>query len=418
MSSFPPPQSNGAATLTDRVRALRLEDRLNERSAGGSTAWLPWLLCLAMAAAWVGVGSRWYPTAPEKASALGTAAASPAAPSDAAKSAEPTPAAPTPAVPTQAAPEVPAGPTGKSVLVSRGYLIPAHQISISPIEVSGRIIELAIEEGRKFNKGDVLARIDPSSYNSGFLEAEALLAAARARCAELEAGPRQEEVRQATADLAEARANLNTYRLDFDRSQGLRGSALAQREYEQAESLYRAGEQKVRKLEQVIALLTPRQERKDASRAEVKAAEARVALAKWRLDNCAIRAPVSGTILSKKAEEGNLINPVVGGVSTSLCDMADLSDLEVDLEIQERDLSKIRVGYECEVRPEAYPERTYVAYVDRAMPIANRARGILPVRLKVVVPPSEGQGEFLRPEMSVAVNFLDRPYPKPKGAAK
>ena len=63
--------------------------------------------------------------------------------------------------------------------------------------------------------------------------------------------------------------------------------------------------------------------------------------------NCTIRAPISGTILKKNAEEGNIVNPIAFNGSFSLCDMADLSDLEVDLSIQERDIARIFPGQKC-----------------------------------------------------------------------
>ncbi len=116
-------------------------------------------------------------------------------------------------------------------------------------------------------------------------------------------------------------------------------------------------------------------------------------------------------ILTKKAELGSLINPVVGGVSTSLCEIADLSQIEVDLEIQERDIAKLQVGMACRIRADAFGDRVYEGFLDRAMPIANRARGIIPVRVRVILPPNEQQGEFLKPEMGVSVTFVNQPFP-------
>src|SRR5947209_19194746 len=130
-----------------------------------------------------------------------------------------------------------------------------------------------------------------------------------------------------------------------------------------------------------------------------------MARSNWRQDNCRIHAPVDGVIMTKKAEFGSLINPVAGGVSTSLCEMADLTKLEVDLEIQERDIAKIKPCMACRVQPDAFPDKTYEGFYDRAMPIGNRARGIIPVRVRVVIPPAEKQGEYLKPEMAVSVNF-------------
>ena len=157
-----------------------------------------------------------------------------------------------------------------------------------------------------------------------------------------------------------------------------------------------------------LAKLGPRQERIDAARAEYDAAAARLRQSQWKLDNCVIKSPVTGVILTKKAELGSLINPVVGGVSTNLCDIADLRKLEVDLEVNERDIRRVRLNQMCRVRADAYPERSYDGYVERMMPTANRAKSIVPVRIKVVPRDDETQGQYLKPEMGVTVTFLNR----------
>ena len=87
--------------------------------------------------------------------------------------------------------------------------------------------------------------------------------------------------------------------------------------------------------------------------------------------------------------------------------MADLSDLEVDLTIQERDISKVFQGQKCKVRAEAFPDRVYEGYVSRLMPIADRAKGAIPVRVKVKVP-AEEEGVYLKPEMGALVSFLKK----------
>ena len=97
-------------------------------------------------------------------------------------------------------------------------------------------------------------------------------------------------------------------------------------------------------------------------------------------------APIDGTILKKNAEEGNLVNPIAMNGSYSLCDLADLSDLEVELTIEERDISKVFKDQKCKVRTEAYPDRIYEGFVSRLMPIADRNKAAIPVRVKVTVP--------------------------------
>jgi len=88
--------------------------------------------------------------------------------------------------------------------------------------------------------------------------------------------------------------------------------------------------------------------------------------------------------------------------------MADLSDLEVELSIQERDIARVYKGQACRIRPEAFPERIYKGYVSRLMPIADRAKGAIPVRVKVEVPRDE-EGVYLKPEMGAIVTFLKKP---------
>jgi HlyD family secretion protein len=147
-----------------------------------------------------------------------------------------------------------------------------------------------------------------------------------------------------------------------------------------------------------------RKERIDAARADVLTAQANLEKAKWKLDNCKIRSPVTGTILKKNAEEGNLVNAIAFSGSVSLCELADLSDLEVDLTVQERDIARVFKGQKCQVRAEAYPDRVYEGVVSRLMPIADRAKGAIPVRVKLTVPREE-EGVYLKPEMGAIVTF-------------
>ena len=171
----------------------------------------------------------------------------------------------------------------------------------------------------------------------------------------------------------------------------------------------------MKNLEATLELLKvgPRKETIAVAEAEVKGAEAdvnvanaRLVQAKWRLDNCTIKAPITGTVLTKKAELGNLVNPMAFSGGGAICDMADLSDMEAELEIAEKDISKLKLGQPCKVRVDAFPDKTYAGVLDRIMPIANRAKSIVSVRVKVKLPPGEVAGTFLKPEMGAVVSFL------------
>jgi multidrug efflux pump subunit AcrA (membrane-fusion protein) len=144
----------------------------------------------------------------------------------------------------------------------------------------------------------------------------------------------------------------------------------------------------------------------------IQAAQARICQAKaeldrtqWYLDNCKIYAPISGTILSKNAEENNIVNTLSYNLKASVCDIADLSDVEAVLTIQERDVAKVFKNQRCRIRSEAFSNRIYNGFVSRLMPMGDRAKGAVPVRVKVEVPPEE-PGPYLKPDMGVIVSFF------------
>src|SRR5205807_1191648 len=97
--------------------------------------------------------------------------------------------------------------------------------------------------------------------------------------------------------------------------------------------------------------------------------------------------------------------PIAFNGSFSLCEMADLSELEVDMSIEERDVAKVFKGQQCEVRPEAFPKRVYKGLVSRLMPTADRAKSAIPVRVQLTIPKDE-EGVYLKPDMGVVVSFL------------
>src|SRR5207302_5451276 len=113
-------------------------------------------------------------------------------------------------------------------------------------------------------------------------------------------------------------------------------------ELEKSQSDYDGARHRVDRLERALEIIRgPRAERIQVAEAEVNSARADLVKAEWRLANCTIVAPITGTILRKNVEEGNIVNPVAFNGSFSVCDMADLSNLEVDMSIQERDISRV-----------------------------------------------------------------------------
>jgi multidrug resistance efflux pump len=301
-----------------------------------------------------------------------------------------------------------AASSGDVVLESKGNIVPVHQVQVSP-KVGGMVEKLYIEEGKRVQKGDILAEIENVDYQAARNHAQEALEEARQNLFEL-TEYRQTEIAQAKARWEEATAQRKQLEIDHRRSLLLRPTgALADRDYEQAESAYQAmaEHEKALRVDYELLVKGPRDNRIEAAKRRLSQANADLITAQWRLDNCTVRAPISGTILTKKAEEGNVVNPIAFNISASLCDMADLSDLEVDLTIQERDVAKVFKDQRCKLRPEAFPERVYEGYVSRLMPIADRAKGAVPVRVKVAVPRDE-EGVYLKPEMGVIVSFFKK----------
>jgi HlyD family secretion protein len=403
--------------MLDRVQQLRLDNQLGgaKSARGGGAGWLPWILCLILAATWAGVALRSYRTPAEGNLTLAATAPAPAN-------------APNVSAGDGSNPK-PAVAPGTIQLEVKGYIVPAVQVAVSPVDAAGRLVELNIKEGEFYAAGSQLAKIDPSNYQFSVDEADHAVKAAQERLQSAmkkrdELDPksvRQIEKDQLQAQIGEARASKARADDELKRMETLRANISA-KEYDQAMNDAQGAKYRLEKLVLDLQVLEvgPRLERiagADAdiasARAEVKGAESRFQQSKWRLDNCVIRAPISGTILAKKSEKGNLVNPLAfAGGSGSVCDMADLSDLEVDLEIPERDISKLKNGQMCRVRADAFPTRVYEAKLDRIMPIANRAKSIVNVRVKVKLPADEKPGMFLKPEMGAVVSFIAPDSPK------
>ena len=373
--------------LADRVKSLQLAPDV--RADGFRWGWIKWLVVLALLVG-AAIAGKQYLGGNNDSGKPGAAASS-------------TGTAASPAVADPAAADV--------VLESKGYIVPVHEILVSP-KVAGMVLSLDIVEGKHVERGHVLAELESVDYKAELDRAKATLDGAKQKLLELENGSRKEEIEEASAELAEASEQVNQLRSTWERTKKLHDlgtRVVTDNEYEIAQSAYLAMARRVERLGSAFSLMKigPRPEKIDAARADVALAQADFDKAKWRFENCIVRAPVSGTILKKNAEEGNIVNPIVFQGSYSICTMANLADLEVDLNIQERDISNVFVGQRCKIHTEAYPDRVYNGKVSRLMPIADRAKGAIPVRVKLEIPAAE-EGVYLKPEMGAVVSFYKR----------
>jgi multidrug efflux pump subunit AcrA (membrane-fusion protein) len=393
------PSRNGE--LIDRVEQLRLDSQLGRGAGGGGRgAWLPWVLCGLMAVAWAGVGVRWYKTAGKPGDA---AAGDP-------KAGGPPPAGVIPP-PGGKPPEAAAG---ELVTQLKGTVIPSLQINLSPDDVSGVVEEIFFKEGDRVAKGKVLARIRSARYQNDYDSARANLEAARHRLADLtEKAVRPEERKQAEAELDEARAAWERADLEVKRVYQQKATGVvSKQDLEKAETDLKGAKARVDRLQASLDLLNlgARRERLDAARAEVAAAEARYTEAARMLANCEVKAPIDGTVLTKVADQGVLVSPMSFNVAAGICSMADLSKLEVEIDVPERQITRIKQGQECLVQADADPARGYRGVVDRVMPIADDTKNVVKVRIRVYLPKGEGAGAFLKPKMSATATVYNRDF--------
>lgn len=386
------PPDDGDNGLSQRVESLRLDDNVVSGNSGGGR--LSWILCLLLAGSTAALGYLLYQER-NKADR----------PAENVEQAENDGQSKPPPVPGESEETL---LSGSIVLEAKGHIIPAHQILVSP-KVGGMVVKMRIIESQKVVKGEILAELEDTEYRADRDRAKAILEASKHQLAELERGFRPAEIEQAKAELAESQVQLVQLEADFKRAtELLEKRVLSQEQYDLALSKYKVMGRRVRRLELALDLAEegPRIERINVAKAQVQQFEAELTKAQWRLDNCIIRAPISGTILKKNAEEGNLVNPIAMQGNFSLCEMADLSDIEVELNILEREISKIFKGQKCKVRSDAYPDIVYEGYVSRQMPTAERGKAAIPIRVKVTVPANE-EGKYLKPDMGALVSFLN-----------
>lgn len=254
------------------------------------------------------------------------------------------------------------------VLTATGYLESRTQAAVGA-KAPGRIARMMVEEGDRVEAGDLLAELEHSDL-------DAMLAS------------RKVEVLQRQAELAEARnmlvlAERNNARekLNFSRKAGTQAA-----------------------LDAAEAELNTALARVDAMSAALESAKARVREAEESIQNMRVYAPFAGTVISKEAELGETIMPGGMGLASgrgSVATLADLTHLEVDTDVKEDYLGHLRRGQPAEIAVDAVPDRRYRGRLREIIPMGDRTRGIVKVKVEVLDP-----DERLFPELSATVHFL------------
>ena len=251
-------------------------------------------------------------------------------------------------------PDTASNPAGSLLTVS-GYIINRERIEISP-RFQGVVKWIGVKKGDAVKKDQVVVLLDDAEQ--------------KARVAETD------------GRLASGQVALNRAELNYRRVRELWERNVSSKEAEDEARLS-----------------------VDAAKAAIAEIEGQLALAKAYLDWTIIRSPIDGVVLEKLAEPGELVTPQsfggTRGPSTAVLAVADLQDLQVEIDVSETDLAKISLGQRCQVSPEAYPDKHYDGVVAEISPEANRQKGTLQIKVQIKQP-----DRFLTPELSAKVDFL------------
>jgi HlyD family secretion protein len=296
---------------------------------------------------------------------------------------------------------------GSTVLSASGYIVAHHKISVNS-KVTGRVAWIGVEKGDKVKEGQVLVRLEDQEFRAQYEQARGAVESFKARLLQNEHGSRPEEIQQAEHNLSEARATAMNDKVNLDRSRNLFAQGVTSKQnLDDASAKYDASQQRMNSLEQAfqLAKLGPRSEEVQRARGDLQQAEGQMAYAKSQLDATVIRAPVSGTILERTAEKGELVTAqfdsgAEGGPRGSVVALADLEDIQVELDIAQDDFAKLSPRQEGIVTLDAFKDRSYKGEIAEMSPEANRQKATVQVKVQILKPDS-----YLRPEMNATVQF-------------
>jgi RND family efflux transporter MFP subunit len=258
--------------------------------------------------------------------------------------------------------------TEAAILNATGYVTARRRATVSS-KITGKLIEVNVEEGMAVRQGQILARLDAATLRATLALADAQVAAAMR-------GVRENEVR-----FQEAQLTLTRHR-----------------------RLVADGVSTQAELEAAQAQVDTFDARILAAREQVRVAEQQAALARTNLDDAIIRAPFSGVAISKDAQPGETVSPVSAGggfTRTGICTIVDMDSLEIEVDVNEAYINRVRPGQSVTAALDAYPDFPIPAHVITMVPTADRQKATVLMRIgfKQLDP-------RILPDMGVKVSFL------------
>lgn len=270
---------------------------------------------------------------------------------------------------TVAAREASAQGNERTVLNASGYVTARRQATVSS-KVTGKVIEVLVEEGMKVQEGQILAQLDDTNVKTSLHLAEAQLNSARNA-------------------LAETRIRIREADQELQRQSGLlQNKIAAQADYDHAEASALALKAKL-----------------EQQQADVTVAERQIAYWQQQLDDTIIRAPFSGIVTSKNAQPGEMISPVSAGggfTRTGICTIVDMQSLEIEIDVNESYINRVEPGQPVEATLDAYPDWKIPCKVIAIIPTADRQKSTVKVRVGF-----DKLDPRILPEMSIKVGFRE-----------
>jgi RND family efflux transporter MFP subunit len=264
-----------------------------------------------------------------------------------------------------------------AVLNASGYVTARRRATVSS-KVTGKVVDVLIEEGHAVKRGQILAHLDDTQVRASLAFAEAQLAAARKSAAEDQARLQQ--------------AELTLHR----REQLLKENVVGKAELDEAQSNVDALKARIAYAEQQVVV-----------------AESQVNLQKTNLADMVVRAPFSGVAITKDAQPGEMISPVSAGggfTRTGICTIVDMSSLEIEVDVNESYINRVKDNQRVEAVLDAYPDWRIPSHVITTIPSADRQKATMKVRIGF-----DALDPRILPDMGVKVSFLEDARPQAGG---
>jgi len=270
----------------------------------------------------------------------------------------------------------------QTALNASGYITPRRRATIAA-KITGRVTGVFFDEGTRVKEGQLLATLDDA-------DAKRALDSSK-------------------ADRDAAHAAIADYEVQLRNSQIL---------LRRAEQLQQAGVQTQEALDNATTAVDSLKARIVLARQQVAASEARIGVAQQAVDNCTIRAPFAGIVVSKDAQVGEMVSPISAGggfTRTGIATIVDMHSNEIEVDVNESYIAKVAAGQEVTATLDAHPDKPFPAKVRTIIPTADRQKATVKVRITIT---NLEKYDFILPDMGVKVAFLEHEKPAPKDKGK